>query len=118
MWKANASTRKHSHDSILVETKNDFRLFWASNSDEPTGKERGQCIYLNNSSTKEQFDCFQTMGAKTILKSRQLTMAPIKTVILLLVANGKLGQHNQDRTTRDGFYCNEDLGDSKRKKSH
>lgn len=28
-------------------------------------------------------------------------MAPVSTVIFLLATNGKLGQHNQDRITKD-----------------
>lgn len=37
-------------------------------------------------------------------------VAPITTVIFLLATNGKLGQHNQDRITKDRFYRSEDLG--------
>lgn len=40
-------------------------------------------------------------GTKRILKSRQLAVASVNTAILSLIANGKLGQYNLVRATRD-----------------
>ena len=39
-----------------------------------------------------------TSGTKRVLKTRQLTVAPVSTVI---IANGKLGHHQLVRATRD-----------------
>lgn len=42
-----------------------------------------------------------TIGTKRVLKTGQLTVAPVNTVILLLIANGKLGHCQLVRATRD-----------------
>ena len=44
---------------------------------------------------------FPTSGTKRVLKTRQLTVAPVSTVILLLIAHGKLGHYQLVRATRD-----------------
>lgn len=42
-----------------------------------------------------------TIGTKRVLKTGQLTVAPVNTVILLLIANGKLGHRQLVRATGD-----------------